>query len=563
MSLENYQIDTNFPTDRRVTDGANLQVTFLCNTDNANLEQEIPRESNDSTPAKQKVCRYFKSNGKCREGFHCKFSHCEMVNESIPMSNTEFKETNTDSKQRVCRYFQSNGKCRDSSACKFAHYEATNGNAPINSTENSDLCQDEKILPNVEQEPEKSSPNKQRNNLKQNSRKSCPYFEAPSGCRNGDDCKFQHYRATADAGEQNSLPISSADKSKNNESQVSHEFEPVQQDKQHFKNVGVDDKTHHYRRKKKPDEKINVPNVKSKDDSIPKSTTQCKYYMQGRCNREGCHFSHDGTPLLPLSDTVTEQKTFQTDANMPEKVHDITANAHDTGNVNKYKFVANHLTQHQNFQKTPVICKYYNSEKGCSRENCRYLHVYYEEDEQRIESIEIPYKDFRNNFESLHINEEPYAQAKSTGIDNGNEQKLNIEPAAQKENDKRIKRKLTKCRYGDKCFKKESCPFGHDEDGQNSKNHQKICPFYLSSKGCMNGDSCSDVHSDILHKPGLSIVPKETDFFGLRKTELSQLEKRFSGGKCSLIAKEPNTVYQFIFTPTDPDWVSVMKSFCV
>ena len=114
------------------------------------------------------------------------------------------------------------------------------------------------------------------------------------------------------------------------------------------------------------------------------------------------------------------------------------------------------------------------------------------------------------------------------------------------------------CRYykHGSCFKGKRCQFRHPAtDGKSGE----------SEEGQPSAAASVEPNGDNAKEGSQSCGSREVNLQTLRKTELEQLRKRFPKAT-ETTAVDGVTVFQFVFTPTDPDWVIIaMKSnfFCV
>jgi len=248
-------------------------------------------------------------------------------------------------------------------------------------------------------------------------------------------------------------------------------------------------------------------------------------------------------------------------------------------------------------------CKYFRSQSGCKLgDKCSFVHYRSVNDAGEI----------RDNIEDKIL-------IRETDLENdikGDQQHVNVENKSDR-NSKYIHRR---CRYfrNGKCKSGIECQFSHDiivkgssisntnnektpklvpdvkEQVYNEKESSlKVCPYFIKGY-CKFRTKCKDLH------PTLNGIGDEkskirkirrcrydnvgcgnenckyrhdnptfsnngeshlTESQFLRQTEIQQLQKRFRGEKCVIVAEGPPTNFIVTFEPTDPDWGFVVKSF--
>jgi hypothetical protein len=131
----------------------------------------------ESSTSKQRVCRYFKRFGTCKQGSECGFLHTQtgtpidkvLAPQTANTSEAESRDTST----TVCRFFRKNGTCKLGSECRFAHTAA----APAATK----LATEARKIPAVAVAPGAV----------------CRYFARNGTCRNGSSCQFVHTEGQA------------------------------------------------------------------------------------------------------------------------------------------------------------------------------------------------------------------------------------------------------------------------------------------------------------------------------------------------------------------------------
>lgn len=356
---------------------------------------------------------------------------------------------------------------------------------------------------------------------------SCTFFEASSGCRYGDKCRFQHYRATVDAGDdavvETTNPVLGTSTIKISESEL-----------------------------------VVKKNTDGKDDKIDIVKTQtknkrCRYYVnRGKCKYgEDCKYLHENNNNVTLkntshtngdsssSNTASEstQKSTETEKNHKTNESDTKP---DPSTDNPDKQVATSDSNHESVSSQKPekrVCRYFNSNIGCRNGSlCPNIHRDKEKKDLRKPDNGDNEKESKSSNDKLNI-------------ETTNKEEKELVPSS---NTKRLVCRFYNSKRG--CYKGAHCPNIHEnQEKQNLESpKQQICKFFLSSKGCIKDDKCPNFHQ----ADKRSLPPKITDLGELRKRELAQLEKRFAAGNCSLDVKQPNTVYYINVSPTDPDWVT-------
>lgn len=106
------------------------------------------------------------------------------------------------------------------------------------------------------------------------------------------------------------------------------------------------------------------------------------------------------------------------------------------------------------------------------------------------------------------------------------------------------------CKFRTKC--KDLHPAVNGNSNEKSK-IQKIRRCRYDNVGCGN-ENCKYRHDNPTFSNNSESHLTESEF--LRQTEIQQLQKRFRGEKCVIVAEGPPTNFIVTFEPTDPDWVS-------
>jgi len=360
--------------------------------------------------------------------------------------------------------------------------------------------------------------NDEDNSLKMSGRK-CSFFRSKNGCKNGDECPNQHYRAEIDAGKE---PVKGVVISENDP-----DNELCKQKQQHF--------------------------------DLPHKSQLCKFYKKGNCDKRDCLFSHE--------DNKKEHKNGiheETKGDFPETEQYYTEDGvckfflsergciksdcrffHTSGEhaIDNNKDLFNN----KEINSRETICHYFSSVGGCRRgSKCPNLHEF-------VDKEEISKADNNNK-----ITEEP---------------KKSYSPDEMKISDKGKICKFFITSTG--CFEGENCPNKHVEvckqedcKGEIEKCHylhvkvtEEICRFFHTKKGCRNGLNCPDLHkkAEEIFNDSKEYALKQTEVTVENTNKMSPDEKRinckffntkkgcFKGEKC------PNVHEKCITNPSSQE----------
>ena len=480
MNIEVISVDTQGITHRSVVEeGDTLAVTITTKPDNED-QKEIKKE---------KICRYFKLDKKCKFGNDCWFYH-----------QTDVKEEN----ESVDRNGKQNMKIK------------------VMENKTEETIENKNVISNFENEKPKKGHKK-----KKWKGKTCKFFESPMGCKYGDTCSLQHYRAIGDAGKTSSNEDETEAESALSVAEI-HKPAPVECTEEQSLVCNASS----FEKKESHQDKVLISEIElEKDISKRALATQ--------------HRSHNGDQ---------------------ENGHSLRKNLKEE------------ISRHQN-------CRFFKKGTCKDGENCRFQHreaTKSSKTQNKTNEIKTG-KDFILS----DTNKKELEENKMKAVENWISSSAKAEESKSRSSDTRTKCPYFAKGY---CRQKSTCKLLHsnrnDEtefltpelvDVNNSKIEEKTrkekncvkldsektvqCKFFTTKRGCLK-KFCPYLHKQKIQESH-DLSDKVNDSNGeitevqlLRETELKQLEKRFAGEeRFCIIKKNPNTIYVVKVEPTDPDWV--------
>ena len=451
--------------------------------------------------------------------------------------------------------------------------------------------------------------------LKMSGRK-CSFFESKRGCRNGEECPNQHYRAEIDAGKEpaKGVVLSQSD----------------------FDDELYKHKQHNY--------------------NPPKSQV-CKYFKKGNCSKKDCPFTHEERKEKD-KEKITKRNDIKTSENQQEATPTETNKTFNQEKICKFFITSTGCFEGENCpnlhvevckqknckgevdkcQCIHIKCKFFNNKNGCQNgESCLYLHEKAENVDNSKKSTIKPEigvagensqkednKRGCNKAEEC-LNEKPIENPGSQDKNGSKETSITTSKSGERSSSENIACKPLDTKSG--CDKAEK-PSNIDEKpieqpkSEEDKNESKgaanvttesigekesqkldkhnICRFFNTQKGCFKGKKCPNLHTEqkldvpqsekietgqntidkkdakprvrrcryFLTDQGCmnadkcqfshETIPKNDKVLKtqteLRETELKQLEKRWKE-RFECLQNDPEAIYNVTISPTDPDWV--------
>lgn len=485
--VDHRNVSTNITGDLQIT--ATFDGSSSHTSSNANVHEKEPPVSVSET--RDEVCRSYQKYGNCKRQ-NCKYEHVDfddikdvgvVSNDSkVPSKNSNKVPT----KEKECTYFMSQNGCKFNDQCAFKHYR---GEADAGSCHEDDedshikgvvIAEEDldKELNRSKTTNNKTRSNKTENGSKTNSSKVCKFFLSEKGCTRS-HCNFVHESRNGDS----------------SKSGIQQDFIDNDENKVH-KNTGKDISNTKKLNTTDTDKDIVKENKIVKEDNNKKTSDTF--------HNKGCAGSNkeDECPNLHniKNNPVTKEKI---DTNNSK--NDVSAETFEEQPHDKKKIANN---------KKKKICKYFNSQKGCSNDDCPFRHVLKEAATDRSE------------------NENSDSKLGKHHADPENQNKT-----------------------------------------QNGTKTNKVCRFFQSEKGCYRGTKCLNIHdneNNQIVKDMDNLKLENIDYKSkgaksksqqqqptaqeLRSTELTQLEKRWKD-HFECVQKEPASIYKVTIQPTDPDWV--------
>ena len=480
MNMETISVDTQSVTYRSVVEeGDTLAVTITTKPNNEDQE-EIKKEI---------ICRYFKLNGKCKFGNNCWFYHQKNIKE----------ETESVDK---------NGK----------------QNMKVKEMENKtqETIESKNVISNFENEKPKKEHKK-----KKWKDKTCKFFESPMGCKYGDNCSLQHYRAIGDAGKTSSNEDETEAKSVLSVERIniptpvecteeqsvcnasSFEEKECHQSKVLISEIELEKeiskKELAVQRRNQNGEQGNGHSLKKNSKEEISRRQNCRFFKKGICkDGEKCRFKHRREPT---KSSKTQNKTNEIKTGKDFILPD----------TNEKELEENKIKAVENWVSSGAEAEESRSGNSDTRKKCPYFAK--------------GYCRHKSNCKLLHSGRTDKAELLTSEVVDDNSSTKEEKTRKEKNSDSE---KTIQCKF---FIKKRGCL-------------NKFCP-YLHNQKVQESNGLSDKanysHGEI------------TEVKLLRETELKQLEKRFAGEeRFCIIKKNPNTVYVVKVEPTDPDWVRTL-----
>ena len=484
MDIETISVDTLVVTHRSVVEEGDTLAVTITTKPNGKDQKEMKKE---------KTCRYFKLDKKCKFGSDCRFYHQTDIKEK-----TESGDKN----------------------------EKQNMKIKVLENKTQESIESKNVISNFENE----KPNKEHKKKKRKE-KTCKFFELPMGCKYGDSCNLQHYRAVSDAGktspnedETEAESVLSLERTANipaavqciEEQSIVCDSSSFQEKEFHKDKVLISETELEKDISKRAltTQHSNQNGDQENGHSLRKNSREeirrrrnCKYFKKGTCkDGENCRFQH----REPTKSSKTQSKTSESKASKDFILFD----------TNKKELEESKIKAVENWISSSARVEESMSRNGDARKKCPYFSKGYCRN--------------KSTCKLLHSNrndETEFLTPETVDINNSNlKEKMGREKnTVNLDSEKTVQCKFFTTRRG--CLNKY-CPYLHDKKIQESHGRS---------------DKVNDSNGEI------------TEVQHLRETELKQLEKRFAGGeRFCIIQKEPNTIYIVKVEPTDPDWVRAL-----
>lgn len=357
-------------------------------------------------------------------------------------------------------------------------------------------------------------------------KKKCSYFKSQMGCRDGDNCKFQHYRAEADAS-----------------------IEECYSDQLEVKQL------------ENEIEKLSLLESENKNSSQKKSKIMCRFMKKGNCNKEDCQFSHDINKGREKTSSENAEQNQNQDIRRNKsgsKTSSENAGKNQKFDSPRSKTLSKTPSEDTEENQKPAIQSNKTISTIADTDMVQNADVMNSNQQGSQISIKCP---------NLHEKKETKDDKGSTELKSLKAKNDNNDTTKQTNNEDKVnkppKRKCiffntkNKCRAGDNCL---FAHIGNQPNGSLKDQTTTVLEDQLSQEANSERPKC-EMHNKVRAAVSNANPPLKTSA-ELRETELKQLEKRWKGHfECK--QTEPTVIYNVEISPTDPDWPFVVKEFVV
>ncbi|XP_066917301.1 uncharacterized protein [Clytia hemisphaerica] len=434
-------------------------------------------------------------------------------------------------------------------------------------------------------EQEKDQTNKSEK--KKNSTRICNKFSKAGKCNKGDECRFRHVLKEQTAASTESPQPSTEDLHQSSTEELPKPS-PVKTCKYFQSQMGC-----------KFDDDCSYQHYRGEVDAADETHLNQNESVELKPNN-ALHSDDTINNILKVLAERNDNSQSHKDTN---EINNVSGDKNASVSKPTNTEVKNDIGYHPTIPRSrddKLICKFFLSEHGCDRTNCRFIHV-------RKKGGSVPTspikEDIPENLNSDTVNKDTGQIDFQQNDGNAIVDEMKNEEGQSASNDGKNNQVVCKFFNTKKsCYKKLKCPNLHVSDGKDKNSNQSIdksnakevtqnddtkdkdniekkmeklqvtdkkdepkkqrrCRYFAKDLNCKQGDKCGFLHD--ISTTGTDSLPakkEEKSQEELRAIEIKQLEKRWKGNyEC--LEKEPISIYKVSITPTDPDWPFVVKLF--